>query len=184
MSQGEAHVRASQGHSHELCHDMLELDVVRLEELTSCRNIVEKVAYREVGASRCSYLLSSKVLRISKIHLTSDLVSVSAGLECHFCHSCNRSKGFAAETECKDVLEVVSCMELGCGMTLEAEHRLVRRHSAAVVDDLDQGTSGILNLHGHLVGTSVNGILHEFLDHGCRSLHDLSRGYHVGYIAW
>ena len=69
-------------------------------------------------------------------------------------------------------------------MALEAEHRLVRRHSAAVVDNLDQGPSRILNHDRNLVRTGVHGILHEFLHHGCRSLHDLSRGDHVRYVAW
>ena len=69
-------------------------------------------------------------------------------------------------------------------MALETEHRLVRGHSATVVDDLDQGPSGVLDDYRHLVSTGIHRILHQLLHHGCRSLHDLSRGDHVRYIAW
>ena len=69
-------------------------------------------------------------------------------------------------------------------MALKAEHRLVGRHTASVVNDLDQGASGILDDHGHLIRPCIDSILHKLLHHGCRSLYDLSRGDHVGYVAW
>ena len=69
-------------------------------------------------------------------------------------------------------------------MTLEAEHSLIRRHSATVVDDLNECTAGILDHYSDLVRTGIHGILHELLHHGCRPLHDLSRSYHVCYVTW
>ena len=75
-------------------------------------------------------------------------------------------------------------MKLGSGVPLETEHRLIRRHAAAVVNDLDERASGVLYHHSHLIRPGIYGILHELLHHGRRSLHDLSRSYHVRYIAW
>ena len=69
-------------------------------------------------------------------------------------------------------------------MPFEAKHGLIRRHSASVVNDLDERTSCVLDDHGHLVRTGIDGILDELLHHGRRSLDDLSRGDHVRYIAW
>ena len=45
-------------------------------------------------------------------------------------------------------------------MPLEAKHGLVRRHSASVVNDLDKRTSRVLDDHGNLVRTGIDGILH------------------------
>ena len=69
-------------------------------------------------------------------------------------------------------------------MPLEAKHSLIRRHSASVVNDLDKRTSRVLDDHCHLVRTGIDGILHELLHHGRRSLNDLSRSDHVRNIAW
>jgi hypothetical protein len=55
---------------------------------------------------------------------------------------------------------------------------------AAVIDHLDQCPSGILDDHGHLIGTGIHRILHQLLYHGRRSLNDLSRSDHVCYVAW
>ena len=69
-------------------------------------------------------------------------------------------------------------------MTLKTEHRLIGRHSATIINDLYKGSSGILDYYSHLVGSCIHGILNEFLHHGCRSLHNLSRGDHIRYITW
>ena len=184
VGKGEACVGTGKGDSCEFRDYVLELHIVGLEELSSCRHIVEQVADAEVSSSRGRGLLCRKVLRICKINLAADLILLAPGLEGDLSHRRYRRQSLTSESEGQDVLEVFRRMELGSGMTLEAEHRLVRRHSAAVVDDLDQGTAGILDDHGHLVCTRIHGILHQLLHHGRRSLHDLSRGDHVRYVAW
>ena len=67
-------------------------------------------------------------------------------------------------------------------MPFKAQNGLVRRHSATVVNDLNQGPSGILDHHGNLVGSGIHGILHQLLHHRSRSLNDLSGSNHICYI--
>ena len=93
-------------------------------------------------------------------------------------------QGLSAESAGQNVAQILGCTQLRCRMALEAEHRLVRRHSASVVDDLDQGPSRILDHDRDLVSICIDCIFHELLHHGCRSLDDLSRGDHVRYVAW
>ena len=69
-------------------------------------------------------------------------------------------------------------------MSLKAKNSLIRRHSASVVDDLDERASRVLDDHCHLVRTGIDGILNELLHHGRRSLNDLSRSDHVRNVAW
>ena len=111
MGKGESYFRTGQGYSCELCDDMLELDVVGLEELPSCRNVVEKVSYTEIGALRCCCLLGREVTRVCKIHLTAQFAVLLTGLEGHFCHRRYGSQGFSAESECKYVVQVFCCLE-------------------------------------------------------------------------
>ena len=112
MGKSESYVRAGKGHTNELGDYMLELHRIRLEELSSCRNIVEKIAYGKVCASRSCNLIGSQMLRISKIHLTPHLVFLPAGLERNLGHSCNRSQSLTTETESQYVLQVLCRMEL------------------------------------------------------------------------
>ena len=180
----ESDIRARKGDTDELCDYVLEFHIVRLEELASCRHIVEKIADAEVGSSRSCDLLGGKMLRIRKIDLTADLILFPAGLQGNFGHCRDRSESLTAETECKYVMEILGAAELRGCMSFKTEHSLVRRHSAAVVDDLYQGTAGILDNNRHLVCTRIDGVLHKLLHYGRRSLHDLSRSDHIGNIAW
>ena len=111
VSQSEAHSRTGKGDSCEFSDDMLELHIVRLEELTSCRDIIEKVPDTEVGSARSCNLLRGKMLRVSIIHLTADLVLLSAGLEGHLCDSRNGCKRLASEAESQDVVQILCSLE-------------------------------------------------------------------------
>ena len=66
-------------------------------------------------------------------------------------------------------------------MTFESHSGIRLRHSLAVVDDLYGGATGILHQDINSGGTCIDSILHQFLDDGCRTLHDLACGYLVGY---
>ena len=96
----------------------------------------------------------------------------------------NAGQCFSAESECGDVQQVVCGRYFGCRMSFEAQNRLVRRHAAAIVNDLDQCPSGVAEYHGHLCCSRVHCVLDKFLDYRGRSLYDLSGSNHVGDVAW
>ena len=184
MSESEAHIRARQGYPCELRHDMLKLHIIRLEELAPCRDIVEKISYAEICTTRSRDLLCRYVCRVRKFHLTANLVLFTSGLEGNLRHGCDGGQRLSAESEGQYVMQIFCTLKLGGGVPLETEDCLVRRHSASVVDDLDESPSCVLDDDGHLVGTGIHRVLHQLLHHGRRSLNDLSRGYHICYIAW
>ncbi len=68
-------------------------------------------------------------------------------------------------------------------MPFKTKHGLVGRHPATIVYNLHKSTAGILNHDRDLVRTGINCILHKFLHHGGRPLHDFPRGNHIRYIA-
>ena len=59
-------------------------------------------------------------------------------------------------------------------MPLESHAGICFRHPLAVVDDLYGRTPCILHQHVYHRRTCIDGVLHQFLDHGCRTLHDLA----------
>ena len=76
-------------------------------------------------------------------------------------------------------MQVFGRCQLGSGVTLEAQHGVVGCHPGAVVNDLDEGATGILHDHLDVRGAGVHGILHQLFHHGSGALDHLSRGNHV-----
>ena len=66
-------------------------------------------------------------------------------------------------------------------MTFESQTGIRLTHALPVIDDLDRSPSGILNKHIDMPGTGIDGILHQLLDDGSRTLDDLPSSNLVGY---
>ena len=105
---------------------MFELDIIRLQELASCGNVVKQVPHGEVRTSRRRNFLCVNMLRISEIHLTADFILFPAGLEGNLSYSRDRSQRFSTETEGQYPVQVLSGRQFGCRMPLKAQNRLVR----------------------------------------------------------
>ena len=88
-------------------------------------------------------------------------------------------EGLAAESLGADVEQVVGLAQLGGGVPLEAEARVVKRHAFAVVGHLDERFAGILDDELDLGCAGIHGVLKQLLDHGGGALHDLSGRYLV-----
>ena len=179
VGQGEADFRPGQGNPGEFFYDVFELYIVRLEEFPSGRHVVEEITDRKITAFGCSGLDGREMLGIGEFDLAADRVFGPAGPQRHFGNRGNRSEGFSPEAEGLDRLQVFRCRNLGSGVAGKAELRLGRRHPAAVVDDLYQGPAGIGDDDGHLIRPGIDGILHQLLDHGSGTLHDLAGSDHV-----
>ena len=90
-------------------------------------------------------------------------------------------EGFAAEAHGGEIEEIVGAADLRGGVALECHAGIGGRHAAAVVNDLYEGAARILDEDADLRGAGVDGVFHEFLDHGSRALYDLAGGDLVGH---
>ena len=182
MGKGKGNVRPRKGHTGKLLDDVLELHVVALEELAAGGHVVEEVAHRKrrpLGAGR---LTGSQMLRGRKLHFHAHLVRGTARPEGHIGHRRDAGQGFTAESEGADGFQVFRRGDFGGRVALEAEHRVVRIHAAAVVDDLHQGAAGVQYHHGNLVRSGIHRIFQQFLHHRRRPLDHLARSDHVRHI--
>ena len=179
VDESEGDVRPGEGDALELLHDVAELHVVGLEELAAGRDVVKEVADGEVGALGGGDFASGQVLGAGKFHFHTHFVLFPAGPQDHVGDGGDGGEGLPAETESDDFLQVLGRRDLGGCMALEAQDGIVRGHAAAVVDDLDEGASGVRHGDGNLRRAGIHGVLHEFLHHGSGPLDDLSRGDHV-----
>ena len=183
VTEREPNLRPRQSHFRELFDNMLELYVVRLQEFPSGRHIVEKISDSYVCPFRSGDLCRGIVDRRRELNLAANLLILRAGLQRHLSHRRDRGQRLAPESEGRDVLQILRGRDFRCGVPLETEHGIVRIHPLAVVYDLDQSPSRVLDYHRDLFRPRIYGILHKFLHHGSRPLHNLSRGDHIRYVS-
>ena len=79
-------------------------------------------------------------------------------------------------------MEVFRGGKLTGSVALEAQHCVVRIHSAAVVYHLDEGAAGIGDNHLHVRCARIYRILHQLLNHRGWSLDHFPGSYHIGNI--
>ena len=184
VNQSECNVFTGQGDSCEFRDDVLELHIVGFEEFPPCRYVVKEISDGKVRPDRSCGLDGRKVTGIGEIHLAPDLILRTSCLQGYLSDGSNRCKRLSAKPEGQDIVQVLGRCKFRGRMSLETEHGLIGGHAGAVINHLDEGTSRILDDHGNLRRPGINGILHEFLHHGCRSLDDLPRSDHICYIGW
>ena len=181
VGERETNFRPGNRHPRELLHNVLELHLVRLEELASGGGVVEEIAHGEIGALRRGDGRGLYGFVAPQGDLGAGFFFCPAGAERNLRHRRDAGQGLPAEAVGLNALEVCGAGNLGRGVTLEAEHGVRGAHTAAVVYHLDEGAPGVGNYHVHLGGSGIHGVLHQLLDHGRGPLYHLSGGNHIGY---
>jgi hypothetical protein len=90
-------------------------------------------------------------------------------------------KGLAPEAEGADPDEVRRAPQLAGGVAVEREHRVLPSHAGPVVAHQHQGLAALLQLHPHVPGAGIQGVLHQLLHHRGGTLDDLARGDLIGH---
>ena len=182
--EGECHLWVDEHDALVGSEDIVEFGTVRLEEFPSCGNVEEEVLDLELAALRTSHRLLSHEARPVNAELGAHLLFLSPRGQGHLGNGGDGGQGFASETHGMEVEEVAGASDFRCGMPLEGESRIGRRHAATVVDDLYHGPSGVQHDDMHFVGSCVERVLDEFLHDRRRPLDDLSGGNLVGDRIW
>ena len=181
VGQRERNVGTRDRHAGELLNDMLELNLVRLEELAASRGVVEEVADGEIGPDGSRYGSGLDRLEAARGDLGARFVRGTARPERYLGDGRDTRKRLTAEAVGHYAFQVCGGADLGRRVPLEAKHGIRGAHAGAVVYDLDEGASGVRYHHVHLRRTCVHRVLHQFLDNGRGALYHLSGGNHVGY---
>ena len=165
-----------------LLEHFLQLGAVLFQELAPRRNVVEQIFHHYVGAvgARCRFLFLH--LRARHFDVGAQLVAVFAGAHLDRRNGHNRCHRLAAEAHCADVEQVGGRQDFRCGVALEAHPRVGCRHSAAIVDDLNERFAGVFHNHLNFGGARVDRVLNQLLNHRCRALHNFASRNLVGHV--
>ena len=85
----------------------------------------------------------------------------------------DRRQRLAAKSERGDMRQIVARQFRG-RVTFDGEGEFLGRHAAAVVDDLDQRPTAVLQGDVDASRPGIDGIFDKFLDGGSRALDDLA----------
>ena len=118
-------------------------------------------------------------MRSGDVQTRSHFVLLTACQQFHLRNGSDGRQRLASEAHGMQREQIVGLTNLRRGMTLESQTGICRRHATAVVNDLNAGTPCIDHRHMDGAGTGINGVLHQFLDDGCRTLNDLTSSYLV-----
>ena len=180
VDQGQVDAGVDQSHSLKLAGDVGEFHGIFFEEFAACGHVEEEVFDHHVAAfGACGGFLSFDAGTVDDKAAAHFGVG-GAGAEFDLSHGANRGEGFAAEAHGVEREEVVGLLDFRCGMTLEGHARVGLRHSAAIVNDLNQRSAGVADNHFHGGCSGVNGVFNQFLDHRSGSLDDLAGSNLVG----
>ena len=91
-------------------------------------------------------------------------------------HLQDRRQGLAAKAQGQQAVQVLQLHQLGRAVALEGDLDVVGAEAAAVVLDAHHLLAPGAQLHGDLAGAGVDGVLHQFLDHGKGALDHLAGG--------
>ena len=180
MMEDEVDVRIDQHDTLKGLEDIAEFGGVGLEELTPSRDIIEQIVHLETAAQGSGCWFLSHHLRGCYLQTRANLILSHTGQEFHLSDSSNRGEGLPTESHRMEGEEVVSLADLRCRMALESQTGVRLRHALSVVDDLDRGAPCVDNDHTDGLRTSIDSILHEFLDHRGWSLDHLTSRNLVG----
>ena len=180
VHQGELNVMVDHGELLKLPYDVVQFHLVAFEELASCRDVIEDVLDHEVAAWRTHVGFLALAHRTVDDELSSQLCVVGACAQLHLRDGGNRGQRLAAEPHGGEREQVIGAANLGGAVPLEGQARVGVGHAHAIVNNLYQCPSGILEDNLDVVGTGINGVLHQLLDDRGRALDYLASSNLVG----
>jgi hypothetical protein len=167
-------VRARQCQRTQPLLDMAELGSLGAQELAPRRHVVEQVPHLHRGALRMRFRRDGT--EASAVDLQRGAMRVVAATRGQYetADRRDRRQGLAAESERGDRLQVVHRGNLAGGVAGDSQRQFVRGNATAVVADADQAHAAFLEIDVDAARTRIERVLDQFLDHGCRPLHDLA----------
>ena len=175
VEQLEGNLRVTQRNSLKLITNLARQRGTLLHKTATCRNIVEQIANKELRANRTTTrFLLIELTTIDK-YLCSKLITLLAGLQLNLRNSRNRRQCLATKTERVQIVKIIDRHDFARRVAIECHTGVRRRHSATVINNLNQIAATINEINRYVLRPRINRILHHLLDNRRRSIDDLAR---------
>ena len=103
------------------------------------------------------------------------------GNDTHVRNRCDRRQRLTPEAERENAIQICRFPNFAGRVPTNGNGKVVRNHAAAIVGHAHKGHATVLNFYRDTVGTRIDRIFHQLLDHRRRSVYDLARRDQIGY---
>ena len=177
VAQMERHVEARQRQALDHFLQVIEFGFFGLEKLAPRRGVEEQVAHFHRGADRVrGGLHAGRHVPAFGFDLPGLIGVAGAGRQGQARHGADRRQGLTAEPEAHDLLEVFQVANLAGGVTGQGQRQVIGRNAAAVVAHPQQLDAALLDVDINALGTGVEAVFQQLLDHRSRALDHLTGG--------
>jgi hypothetical protein len=168
-TQDEAHPRMAEGQVGQHLGHVGRLGGVRAQELAPRGHLAEQVVHLDRCAPRVAHVAHLEPASVPHLDLGAGRAGVVARAQ-------------QQVSDAGDGLQALERRQLGRGVALESQRRIVARHAAAVVAHAHQTPAPAFDLDRDLRRAGVEGVFAQLLDHGGRALDHLAGGDLVDQI--
>ena len=172
----ERDLEARQREPLEHAQHVLELGLLRAQELAPRRHVVKELAHLDARARRVRRGRGGRCRRGARLDHPAAILAARPRGDREPRYRRDRGQRLAAEPQTPYALEILERGDLAGRMPFECETDFVRGNAAAVVADPDQRRAAMIELDLDARRVRVERVLHEFLDDRRRPLDDLAGG--------
>ena len=177
---GEANLRESQRMQAHLVLHMPGLRLITLQELAAHRRIEEEVADTDFRTRGTTGIHQGRLHPALGAHTPALHICRATRGQRQVRDRSNTGQSLTAEPQLADGEQILHLHQLAGGMPLQAQGGIRLAHAAAIIRHLDERDTAAAQLHSHTVSAGINAVLHQFLDHGSRTLHHLTGSHLAG----
>ena len=175
VAQMEGDVEMCQSQLLDHLLQVIELGLLGLEKLASCRGVEEQVAHLDRGTDRvCRRLHACGHVATFGLDLPGLRRIGRARGQGEPRHRANRGQRLTAKAQTADLLQILQITDLAGGMPRQSQRQVVGGNPAAVVAHLEQLDAALLDFDVDPPRAGIQAVLQQFLDHRGRPLDHLT----------
>ena len=172
--QRQTDVRAQQGEVLDDGGDVPGLSGIGPQMLAPRRDVVEELVHSHTSTSWTGRGAQVRRFALFDANLGTGTLA-RAGMHLDPRHRSDACQGLTAKAEGANVVEILDRRDLARSVLPERQHRVVGGHAVAVVFDFYQAPPAGFDANVDAGSSCIESVLHQLLDDGCGTLHDLAR---------
>ena len=177
---GEGDLRMGRGQDLQLLEKIRRLGLLTAQEFAARRDIEEQIGHLDARAGCLSGIAHVCHLAADDLDQCARCLLPATGRQFEPRDARDARHCFSPEAKGHDRGQVGAFANLARGMPFKAEEGVGAVHAAPVVGDADETGASALKLDGDALGSRVDGVLDQFLDHRGGALDHLTGSHLAG----
>jgi len=176
VAQIERHIKTCQRQALDHFLQVIEFGLFGFEKFAPCRGVEKQVAHFNRGAHRMrSRLNPGRHVAAFGLDLPGLIGTTGARGQGQARHGTDGSQRLTAKAQAHHPLKVFQITNLAGGVTGQRQRQVVAGNTAAIVTYPQQLDPGLLHVHINALGTRIEAVFQQLLDHRSRAFNYFAR---------